>query len=355
MLKFKKNNSTKTVIMLSEDGVYSVRVNRFFQLFLIASSIILSSFLTYHLTLYITTQNTLQEKDHKISVGEVINKNLTSHLEFIIDELSYINSSIETTFPQKKKDSSQSAKSEIKKQKLERQILTDEDLVSVENIIKTNILNIDKTLDKKIESTVKLAHSTDIADLMKLKKIYDYKDYKSYHFIAKNINYDISEIASEVLSETKYKLEYLKTIQDFIAKLPILYPVKIAKVTSNYGVRNHPVLDMRMFHHGIDFKGPSKAPIHATGDAVVKFAGWSNSYGNVVILDHGDDIITIYAHLTAYKVKIDQVVKKNDVIGLQGSTGRSSGEHLHYEIRYKGRSINPVKFLRLSEMLEDNY
>lgn len=351
--RLKKNKiQTKTVIMLSENGVYSVRVNRFFQLFLMISLIVLSSFLTYHLTLYVKTQNAIQEKEHKIFVGETINKNLTSHLEFIIDELSRINFSIANTLPEATKNNK--TEPEEKRNKADKQILTDTDLTKAEGVIKSNVLAIDKTLDKKIHSVLKLLHNADIGDLMKSKKIYDYKDYKSYNFVAKNINYDISEIASEVLSEAKFKLEYLKNIMDFAQKLPVAVPVKMAKITSHYGVRTHPVFGMKMFHHGTDFKGYSKAPVHATGDARVKFAGWSNSYGNVVILDHGDDIITIYAHLTSYKVKANQNISKNDIIGLQGSTGRSSGEHLHYEVRYKGRSINPLSFFQINEILQNN-
>ena len=143
-------------------------------------------------------------------------------------------------------------------------------------------------------------------------------------------------------------------MQNFISTLPTVAPIKGLKITSHYGLRTHPILHKKSMHHGIDFKGYHKSPIQATASAKVKFAGWSSSYGNVVILNHGNDIMTIYAHLSHLKVATGQTIKKNDVIGLQGSTGRSTGEHLHYEIRYKGKSINPVKFLQVNQVVIEN-
>ncbi len=350
---FKKNHSkNKTVILLSDDKIYSLRINFFFQFFLLISGIIVSSFITYHLTIYMKSQNSIQEKDHKIFVGAEINKNLSNHLVFVVDEISRIESALSELIPEKniKKESSKV----VVKQNNQNHINSEEEFEKAKGKIKSTVFKLDKTLDSHIKTMVSALHNAELGDLMKVKKIYNYNDYKNSNFVAKNINYSAMDIASSTLSEAKYKMEYLKLMQDLIYKMPITTPVKGTRITSYYGVRMHPILNIKMLHHGIDFKGPVRATIHATADAKVKFSGWSNSFGNVIILDHGDDIISIYAHLSGSKVKNNQVIKKNDIIGFQGSTGRSSGEHLHYEIRYKGRSINPVKFLQMNEIIRKN-
>jgi murein DD-endopeptidase MepM/ murein hydrolase activator NlpD len=351
VLKRIKRHNNKTVILLSDDKIYSLRLNPFFQAFLIFSAVILSSFLTYHITIYIKSQGNIQERDHKIFLGETINKNLSNYLRFVIEEINEINNSLNEigVHKDKSKDKKEKTQTEIP-----AKIVTEEDFDFAKDQIKKTVLNLDKTIDKRINQMTKALHYAEIGEVLKRKHIFNYQDYKNHNLITQNINYSAQEIASSALSEAKFKLEYMKIVQDFIEKLPTATPIKGVRITSSYGVRFHPILRGNIFHHGIDFKGFPNAPVHATADAKVKFAGWSNSFGNVIILDHGNDIITIYAHLSALRVRNGQVIKKNDIIGLQGSTGRSSGEHLHYEVRYKGKSINPVKFLQINEIIKKN-
>ena len=129
-------------------------------------------------------------------------------------------------------------------------------------------------------------------------------------------------------------------------------PVKTAAFTSGYGVRSDPFRGGSAMHAGIDLAGPSGTPIYATADGVVRRSGWnSGGYGNLIELDHGRGIETRYGHLSRMLVGAGQPVKRGQLIGYMGSTGRSTGSHLHYEVRIDGRPVNPIPFMKSTDYL----
>ncbi len=118
-------------------------------------------------------------------------------------------------------------------------------------------------------------------------------------------------------------------------------PVAAARVSSPYGMRVHPVLGTVKMHTGIDYAAPSGTPIYAPADGVVVFKGWQNGYGNTIILSHNNGVETLYGHMSAF-TPVSGNVKAGEVIGFVGSTGRSTGPHLHYEARINGLAVNPT-------------
>ena len=128
--------------------------------------------------------------------------------------------------------------------------------------------------------------------------------------------------------------------------IPSLMPVAGAKLSSGFGMRNHPVLGGRRQHQGIDLAQPTGTPIRATADGVVGRADWFSSYGLFVSLEHGGSIETRYGHMSRLNVAAGQAVKKGDIIGYVGSTGRSTGPHLHYEVRIAGVAVNPILYMQ---------
>jgi len=129
-------------------------------------------------------------------------------------------------------------------------------------------------------------------------------------------------------------------------------PVKTAAFTSGYGLRSDPFKGGAAMHAGIDLAGPSGTPIYATADGQVSAAGWnSGGYGNLIKLDHGRGIETRYGHLASILVSPGQQVKRGQLIGRMGSTGRSTGSHLHYEVRIDGRAVNPIPFMKSTDYL----
>lgn len=144
------------------------------------------------------------------------------------------------------------------------------------------------------------------------------------------------------------KVEQLETA---LSSLPSVHPVGNANYTSSYGVRYDPFTGRTAMHAGLDLAGPTGSPIYATADGVVHRAGWGGAYGNMIDLGHGKGIATRYGHLSRVLVRAGDRVKKGDVIGRMGSTGRSTGSHLHYEVRVDGRAVNPTPYLRASNVV----
>ena len=133
--------------------------------------------------------------------------------------------------------------------------------------------------------------------------------------------------------------------------IPSMEPVKGTSFTSGFGVRSDPFRGSRAMHAGIDLAGPLGTPIYATADGIVGRSEWANGYGNLVELNHGRGIQTRYGHLSKSLVAAGQRVKRGDMIAMMGSTGRSTGSHLHYEVRIDGTPVNPVPFMQSSNYL----
>ncbi len=125
-------------------------------------------------------------------------------------------------------------------------------------------------------------------------------------------------------------------------------PVEYRGVTSKYGYRNHPTLQREEFHRGSDLKAPMDTPIYATADAIAEWAGphKSSGYGKLIILDHSFGFKTYYGHLNKIVVKSGQFIKRGDLIGYTGNSGMSNGPHLHYEVRFIQRALNPFWFIK---------
>jgi murein DD-endopeptidase MepM/ murein hydrolase activator NlpD len=144
----------------------------------------------------------------------------------------------------------------------------------------------------------------------------------------------------------------LDNITDSAIAVPSDKPVKTAEFTSGYGIRSDPFRGRAARHQGIDLAAPTGTPIYATADGIVSDAGYnSGGYGNLVKLDHGRGIETRYGHLSAILVRDGQRVVRGQQIGRMGSTGRSTGSHLHYEVRIDGRAVNPIPFMKSNEYL----
>lgn len=127
--------------------------------------------------------------------------------------------------------------------------------------------------------------------------------------------------------------------------VPSINPVEIMKFSSGYGNRNAPTRGASRNHKGIDIPGPVGTPIYATADGTIGRAQWVGGYGKYVEINHGNAVQTRYGHLSAMNVSPGQRIRKGDILGYMGSTGRSTGSHLHYEVRIAGEAINPIAFL----------
>ena len=128
--------------------------------------------------------------------------------------------------------------------------------------------------------------------------------------------------------------------------MPTTLPVKAAFLGSPFGHRSDPILGLRAMHQGIDFNAESGTPVVAAADGMVRSAAYQSDFGNMIEIDHGDGLTTHYAHLSRMSVKPGSLVKRGESIGAVGSTGRSTGSHLHFEVRMLGVAQNPAHFLK---------
>ena len=165
----------------------------------------------------------------------------------------------------------------------------------------------------------------------------------------------LSEEDSEGLrTSLDRRIERWRQLNDVYASLPLAMPMNRDQsyVTSRFGRRKDPFNGRWAMHSGLDFGGPYKSPIFTTADGVVTFAAWKSRYGRVVDVDHGFGLVTRYAHLAKIKVKKGDKVSVGDTVGLLGSSGRSTGPHLHYEVHYKGKALNPLKFIKAGDHVQ---
>ena len=149
------------------------------------------------------------------------------------------------------------------------------------------------------------------------------------------------EAAMQSVSEIR---GYIAEQKDIHLATPLGWPVA-GTISSPYGYRNHPVREERKFHTGVDLSVPSGSAVKATADGIVSFAGWTENSGIVVVAEHGHGFSTAYAHNRKALVRVGQRIARGDVIAMSGSTGVSTGPHVHYEIWRNGRHTDPAGFL----------
>jgi murein DD-endopeptidase MepM/ murein hydrolase activator NlpD len=165
---------------------------------------------------------------------------------------------------------------------------------------------------------------------------------------------DIDEDFAERVQHAATGLSEARALRAGLDKLPLARPTEEGRKSSGYGVRFDPFTNHPAFHSGLDFAGASMTPVTATGPGVVSFTGVRSGYGNTVEIDHGGGLKTRYAHLRSIGVRAGQQVAVGQRLGGMGSTGRSTGTHLHYEVWVNGRPQNPDRFVKAGEYVLKN-
>gem|GEM_PF-5391621 len=198
-----------------------------------------------------------------------------------------------------------------------------------------------------IQSSKDIKRLKNIFKILKVKmpkKLHNIKANLTQSKLLKQLNMGVSELSWRHPT-LKNNLEILYKMQLFANFLPIHQPINKGRRTSSFGYRSDPFTKRKRMHAGIDYAARKGTPLIASGTGVIKYAGRKGGYGNVVEIYHGKGIFTRYAHMSKINVKKGQRVKKGQKIGAVGSTGRSTGAHLHYEIRVFNKPTNPSKFI----------
>lgn len=169
---------------------------------------------------------------------------------------------------------------------------------------------------------------------------------------AESASFD-NDVFIETIDNLDNALTRLDTLRNKAQTLPFTRPVKGQRMTSRFGTRVDPFNKRKAYHAGIDFGGGMGVPIRAAGKGKVTRADWAGGYGRLVQIDHGNGLSTRYAHMSKIKVEVGQFVQPGDVIGAMGSSGRSTGPHLHYEVRKGKKAIDPARFIQAGSKIED--
>lgn len=162
---------------------------------------------------------------------------------------------------------------------------------------------------------------------------------------------DKSQLFAAKARELDGALDALDSMKTAVRKLPLANPSPGRAISSPFGVRSDPLLGTPALHTGLDFRAPAGSDARATGAGIVTRSGGAGGYGQMVEIDHGNGIATRYAHLSRILVAEGQRVAAGDVVGEVGSTGRSTGPHLHYEVRRSGEPTNPMTYIRLGSSI----
>jgi murein DD-endopeptidase MepM/ murein hydrolase activator NlpD len=164
------------------------------------------------------------------------------------------------------------------------------------------------------------------------------------------------EFIERKIEQAKFnnEVEYLIVLEKLTKALPLSQPMKNYYISSGFGSRIDPITNRLTPHRGLDFVGSPREKVISPSPGKVILARWFSDYGNAIVIDHGYGVTTRYGHLSKIKVVEGERIKEGKVIGLQGSTGRSTGNHLHYEVRYRNVPLNPKRFLEAGELLINN-
>lgn len=221
---------------------------------------------------------------------------------------------------------------------------------------KQQLLSQIKTLKGRIPESMKRAEEDHAAQTYvqaiegKLKKINDYLKKRGLKGFSTAAVGGADGNTSALSDKEVYMAydTYLNRVVTAVAFTPMGYP-RISSLTSRFGYRSDPFSSARAeYHPGIDFKGSYGDAVKCTANGVVVSAGWAGGYGNCVRIKHSNGFETLYGHMSRITVKAGQKVSVGDKVGQVGSTGRSTGTHLHYEVRQNGKPVNPTRFLTLN-------
>ncbi len=214
-----------------------------------------------------------------------------------------------------------------------------EELLTENDILKKRIAELLEER-KKIIQVAALDIQRKASILLKLRKNYGlkFREYEGIGGIYIPFDFDKTDVVR--------LLKKISVYDDLLRKIPIGYPVK-GRISSGFGFRLDPFTKKTAFHSGVDIVAKRGTPIRVTADGIVTSCGYRSDYGRFIIVRHKNGFSTLYAHLGRIFVTSGQRVRKGDVIGLLGCSGRSTGPHLHYEVRLRGRYLNPEDFLEI--------
>lgn len=372
---FRKVFKKKKIVIISDKKIVSIPITISAQVSVCLAMLVAIAWMSYSSGRYLMVkevmhekemafQQSLNEKEKELSSTNMTNKDLLSQVTDLQRNLLRINSYFEHSLHGPKEPST-AKKKENKSDKnalLEKvesiDVATSDDVELLRKTANETLYNIDikirgqiKSLEKAVALTgLELEDVSDMASLPDIKSPEDFSAAGGPYFSDRDKTLTSARHAAFPLpKQLGQTIDYLLQLEEVVYKLPLSKPMAAGRMTSHFGKRTDPIRRTPAMHYGLDFAGPAKAKIYATAPGIIRTAKRSGAYGNLVEIDHGNGITTRYGHMSKILVRSGTKVKRGDVIGLQGSTGRSTGAHLHYEVRYNNIPRNPRNFIKAGD------
>lgn len=356
-LVFNQIFRNKRILIISEKGITSVPMSTRLQASVMLGTMVVMLWVSYSTGKYFAYEEVISEKDREIWSTSLDNESLQYQLSDLHENLSDLNQYFENVqqFDQVRGVSSgqEVARSEIDTDDKEalasshsesEHVITDSRKLLLE--IRDKVHARIKSIESIIEMTgLKLdevaSHNGTLKQLMAEVRI-------GGESTAQGGPYEPADLDADAFNREMLQgdIAYLVELERVLHAYPLAAPLPRYYVSSHYGRRVDPVRRVGAMHRGIDLVGPHKGVVNAPAPGVVKYARRYGAYGNFVEIDHGNGITTRYGHLNRILVRQGQEVKRGERIGLQGNTGRSTGSHLHYEVRFNNNALNPKYFLK---------
>ncbi len=366
----------KTFVLLGKKNITTINISSFVQISLLSIICLIFVFFGEFIDRSIKSNSIILDKNKEIESLKAINQyfktefnNLNEKLDKLDKYLGNNNQSIDiekssttkifdilSKIANSKEESSLKEVAEVNKKAEKIENLISAKSNKIEQAIKTTGLNLKNIpgISKKTTSDYK----NEIVEISLNNPNDLIKKQGGPLILAKNpfSRFDQDKIskALEIEKENfKNKIEKLLALEKMVKNLPFARPMKNYYISSTFGTRFDPITGSRASHQGLDFVGKNNEKVISPAQGKVTLAGKFSDYGNAVVIDHGFGITTRYGHLSKILVNEGDSVEKGQIIAHQGNTGRSTGEHLHYEVRYKNTPLDPKKFLEAGEMLKN--
>ncbi len=352
---FKQLFRNKKILVISEKGITSVPMTSRFQAMIVLAVMSAMLWFSYSTGKYFAYEGVISEKDREIWSTSLDNESLQYQLTDLHENLSDLNqyfTSIQA-FDQVKGASSgqEVAASEVNAEVSDDGYLESEDIATDSRKL---LLEIRKKVHARIKSIESLIEMTGLnlkevaSNNPKLEQMLAEVRPTLFEETALGGPYEPVDLTEEPFERELLQgdIAYLLELEKLLHSYPLASPIQRYYVSSHYGRRVDPVRHTSAMHGGIDLVGAHKGKVNASAPGTVIHARRYGAYGNFVEIDHGNGITTRYGHLSRVLVRKGQKVARGDVIGLQGNTGRSTGSHLHYEVRFNNKTINPKYFLK---------
>jgi murein DD-endopeptidase MepM/ murein hydrolase activator NlpD len=363
----------KTILFISDKKITSINFHPILQAIIIVS-LLFFGFSFYNFWQYnLQYNNTVDNKLNEIERLKQLNNYFANELEVSNKKLEKINQYLNTINSPILPVNNQLNGIEVPK-KIETQDLSSENRQILNTIKQLHqnfscINNFNNHRIKKIEEAIAFT-GLNFKKHLDNNKLQQYSKHKNIshlglggpetfdpelekELLAKNLSTDYLELHLEK-NKFNNQVEKLQFLEKISQKLPFYKPMQNFYISSGFGVRIDPFTGKHHTHEGLDFVGIDNAKILSPSNGKVILAKWFSDYGNAVVIDHGYGITTRYGHLSKIKVKEGDLVTRGQIIALQGNTGRSTGKHLHYEVRYKNTPLNPKRFLEAGNIINSS-